>query len=317
MNTRKFLFIFLVTSFCFFFFSACTHLLYPAERQAYITAKQIKPSPEEIFIPVFDLDGKATKEKVHAWYFHSESKIKKGVAIHFHGNGQNLTTHFQFFRWLTQFGFDYVIFDYRGYGASDGEAATPQQTIEDGLSVFRYIKSQLKNNLNPGSAHMPVVAIGQSLGSNVLLRTLQEMGPNEWPQFVVLDSSFVSYQQAARSTLRQRWFLYPLLPLTYLAIDDSFSAKKGFEKWESIKAQYPPALYFHADQDPVIRVELGRDAFERWPGPKNRVIDSSERHTASFGDSLLWPKNREIFLKCFDTITNKKSELNFLDCAKN
>jgi pimeloyl-ACP methyl ester carboxylesterase len=270
------------------FFSGCNHLLYPAERQAYIAGKYLKPVPQDIYIPVNEA------EKIHAWYFPAQSKIKKGAVLHFHGNGQNLTTHFQFFSWMTQFGFEYVIFDYRGYGSSSGEQATQEKTVQDGLAALQYMKDTFKD--------LPLMTIGQSLGSNVLIRTLQDADSKILPDLVVLDSSFLSYQQAARSIVKQRWFLYPLVPFTYLAIDDNFSAYVQIKKTPPL-----PAVFFHGTTDTIISSDLGKENFDFWPGPKTLVLNEGGAHTAAFGDPR-FIDSREILIGCFDMVISKSMD---------
>ena len=252
----------------------------------FIDKKYIKPKePLDVWIAV------NSKEKLHAWYFESSVSKKKGQIVHFHGNGQNLTTHFLYFKWAVDLGFDYYIFDYRGYGQSSGEQATQEKTVQDGEAALRYVKSK-----NP---QLPLIAIGQSLGSNVLARTLQEIEPTFYPQFVIFDSSFLSYQAAARSILRQQWFSYPLIPFTYLVLDDSWSAYA--KKTES---PVIPAVFYHGEQDFVIRSALGKEAFDNWKGPKIWISDLEGTHTAAFGDPRLASKNKEIFLNCFEAALN-------------
>ncbi len=276
------------------FFSGCNHLLYPAEREAYIASKYLKPVPQDIYIPVNET------EKIHAWYFPAQSKIKKAAVLHFHGNGQNLTTHFQFFSWMTQFGFEYVIFDYRGYGSSSGEQATQEKTVQDGLAALKYMKDTFKD--------LPLITIGQSLGSNVLVRTLQDADSGLLPDLVVLDSSFLSYQRAARSIVKQRWFLYPLVPFTYLAIDDDFSAYVQMKKTPKL-----PAVFFHGTGDTVISPVLGKENFELWQGPKSLVLNEGGVHTAAFGDRR-FIDNREILIRCFDMVLSKNID-QFAKCG--
>jgi alpha-beta hydrolase superfamily lysophospholipase len=43
-------------------------------------------------------------------------KNAKGTVVHFHGNAQNMSAHWQFVTWLPQRGFNVFVFDYRGYG---------------------------------------------------------------------------------------------------------------------------------------------------------------------------------------------------------
>lgn len=279
--------------------TGCNHLLYPASRESFIDKNFLKPPPTDLTIPLM---APPENSYLHAWYFPAQSKTKKGLVVHFHGNGQNLTTHFGFFRWVTNFGFDYLIFDYRGYGQSSDESASQKKTIKDGEAIFDFIHKNFKPK--------KVIAIGQSLGSNVLVRTLQDLNPTLYPDLVVLDSSFTSYKAAARSVLSQKWFLYPLIPLSYIAIDDDFSAAAQMNKTPAL-----PAIFFHGTADTLIKKENGIDNFNRWPGKKVLVLDEGGAHTSAFGDPRFMNKNKDILLSCFSFI--EKNDLNhFEDCAK-
>jgi alpha-beta hydrolase superfamily lysophospholipase len=278
-------------------FTGCNHLLYPAERQPFIDKKLLKPSPKDISIPV------GQSSLLHAWHFLARSEIKKGLVVHFHGNGQNLTTHFMFMHWIADFGYDYLIFDYRGYGESSDEQATTEKTVEDGVAVFKYVHENFKG--------APVIAFGQSLGANVLVRTLQELEKSGrqdlLPSFVVLDSPFLSYQKAASSVLGQRWFLYPLKPLAYLVLSDEWSASRH------LAIPKLPALFFHGTEDVVISFDLGQDAFAAWPGPKVFFEQKDGGHTSAFSD-VRFIDSRTTFLKCADDVIHKK--LSVQDCAR-
>lgn len=268
-----------------FVFAGCTHLLYPADRYAFSDPAKIHPVPNDLYVPLKDKTS-----FLHAWHFPAQTK-SKGLVIHFHGNGQNLTTHFSFFKWLTDHGYDYLIFDYRGYGASSDQAATPEKTIEDGEAIFKYASTKFPN--------LKVIAIGQSLGSNILVRVLQELNEQKLnqhlPKLVVLDSSFLSYQQVARSVLSQRWFLYPLKAFTYLTINDSWSAKKRPELTPTM-----PALFFHGTFDPIVDYDLGKQNFNLWPGPKLFSEQVGGGHTSAFGEAR-FIDSRKLLLRCIES----------------
>jgi hypothetical protein len=289
----------LLASTWIFVLTGCNHLMYPAVREPYMSKKFLVPPPEEVIIYIPQTENKSY---LHAWYFPAQSEIKKGFVVHFHGNGENLTTHFNFFKWMTTLGFDYLIFDYRGYGQSSDEEATQEKTVQDGLAVFNYIHKQY--------APTKLMAIGQSLGSNVLVRTLQELPDDQQPQMVVLDSSFTSYQSAASSALSQRWFLYPLIPLVYLTIDDTYSAEKTYDKTPQV-----PALFFHGTKDTLIKKENGIRNYEKWPGPKALVLNDGGTHTSAFSDPRFINSNKEILLNCFSFVLESKKN-QFADCVQ-
>lgn len=302
---------------CAFFFTGCTHLLYPADRFPYYDQTKLRPRPTETLVPIdtfYEHTGPNSKSiftenagELSTWYFPSQIPQKKGVVLHFHGNGQNLTTHFLFFIWVVNNGYDYMIFDYRGYGNSSDAEATPEKTVQDGMTMLKYVKERFPD--------MPIIAIGQSLGSNVLVRSLQELNSRPHlqkylPQMVLLDSSFLSYKEAASSVLSQRWFLYPLKPFAYLAMEDKWAASEKISNTPAL-----PALYFHGNKDKTVNIELGRENFEKWPGPKVFVELPDGGHTAAFGDQRFFKDSRLNFLRCTDATIEKKT--GFESCTKN
>ena len=265
----------------------CNHLLYPGDRYPYLIPEQIKPIPQELKVEL-----PIKNEFLHAWYWPAQSSKTKGIVVHYHGNGQNLTTHFLFFKWMTEFGYDYLVFDYRGYGASSGEKASQEKTVEDGIAVLEYVAKSY-----PGR---PVIAVGQSLGSAVLARSLQEIqarGQKELlPKVAVFDSSFISYQAATRSVLKQRWFLYPVIPISYFLISDEWSPANRLQDQPDM-----PALFFHNTGDLIIRSELGEDAFKNWKGPKLFIKDENGSHTSAFGDPKFQHRKKQL-IDCIDLI---------------
>lgn len=302
---------------CSLFITGCTHLLYPADRFPYYDQTKLRPRPTEALVSVdtfFDQEGSSQKSlftdntgQLNTWYFPSQVPQRKGVVLHFHGNGQNLTTHFLFFVWVVNNGYDYMIFDYRGYGDSSDTEATPEKTVHDGMTMLKYVKERFPD--------MPIIAIGQSLGSNVLVRSLQELNSRPHlkkylPQMVLLDSSFLSYKEATSSVLSQRWFLYPLKPLAYLAMDDDWAASEKTNQTPPL-----PALYFHGDKDKTVNFDLGHENYEKWPGPKVFVTLPDGGHTAAFGDQRFFKDSRLNFLRCTDAAIEKMTA--FESCTKN
>lgn len=275
-----------------FALTSCTHLLYPSDSHVYFDKGQFLYPPHDILIPIENSDTKKT-EVIHGWYFKSR-KTTKGIIVHFHGNGQNLTAHFMFLGWITEYGYDYFIFDYRGYGSSSKIKTNPYSTVQDGIHVLEYIR-----DTHP---ELPIFAIGQSLGTNVLIRTLYELrdNPEKLPMKVVLDSSFSSYQEATDSVLSQKWYLYPIRPFSYILIDDTWSGHQFVEKVPSI-----PALFYHGTNDQMIQLKLGQDLYEKWPGDKKFILLENGGHTSAWS-SQFFNYGRQTLLDFLQNIEKKK-----------
>lgn len=81
----------------------------------------------------------------------------KGTVIHMHGNAQNLTAHWGFAEWIPDRGFNLFVFDYRGFGKSQGEP-DPKGIFEDAVAAIDYVRS--RTDIDTGK----LFVFGQSLG---------------------------------------------------------------------------------------------------------------------------------------------------------
>lgn len=96
---------------------------------------------------------------LHGWFFPASGQAR-GTVVHCHGNGGNITGHFEHVRWLPAEGWNVLCFDYRGYGSSTGRP-TREGTIEDGKAAVAYVESRA--DVDPKR----IVVFGQSLGGAV------------------------------------------------------------------------------------------------------------------------------------------------------
>lgn len=250
----------------------------PSHRQFVFPEKIGLPKPEEVEI--------VSKDGTHLWGWVfaplPERNAPRGWIVQFHGNAENITTHFLSCVWLIEHGYGLMAFDYRGYGASEGSARQPG-VHEDGVAILNYALSR---------DDQPLFLIGQSLGGALLPRALAEIFATR-PEArtrvktMVIDSSFVSYRGAARSVLSRRWYSGWLQPLTYLLVNEDYSPRDSYAQLAPL-----PILVTHGDADQVMDYEFGEEVFEValppkrfWRVPGARHIEAW--HMASFRAKFL------------------------------
>ena len=99
--------------------------------------------------------------RLHGWFVPArgvaDAKQARATIIHFHGNAQNLTAHWQAVKWLPEHGYNVFLFDYRGYGQSAGEP-NPEGLFADSNAALDYVRS--RPDVNPER----LLVFGQSLG---------------------------------------------------------------------------------------------------------------------------------------------------------
>ncbi len=249
-----------------FIMLGCNHLFYQPDQIIRPTWQQIYPEAKQEYIL-----NSANKNKIALIRFPTSKPEPQGVILHFHGNAENMTTHFAYVAWLVDYGFDVITFDYRGYGESEG---TPERQglIEDGKQVLTLAA---KYAMEKG--HLPLVIIGQSLGGAVAIPVIAQ-SPEVSVKAVVLDSSFSSYRMLAREKLGSFFLTWPLQwPLSFLVTDE-----ESPDQYLSLLSI--PMLIIHSRFDPVVPYSQSK-AIERatqhlpsefW------TIEDNYQHTAAF-----------------------------------
>ncbi len=221
-------------------------------------------------------------------WFPAQGRPSKGVIVHFHGNGENMTSHFLFVYWLALEGYDVFAFDYRGYGASKGSKSLAG-SVEDGAAAIKVARGRA------AGARERLIIVGQSLGGALALASLDRDG-GEGVRGVILDSTFASYRAVARDKLRQWWLTWPLqYPLTWALVSDRWAPERLIARRKPV-----PLLVMHAVGDPVVPYAQGRKLFDLAPGPKEFwKLDSAGHTEAMF---LKGPQYRPAILAWLDRI---------------
>ena len=221
------------------------------------------PQPDEAFSPAglglpFSSSFVTADDgvKLHVWTIAARG-VRRGTVLQFHGNGENMSTHFLFVAWLADYGYDVITFDYRGYGKSGGQ---PDRTgiARDATAVIAYAARRGGD----------LFIIAQSLGGAVAVPALAEAPPPRL-RGLILDSTFASYRGMARAKLAEHWITWILQgPLGFLVSDD-------LNPVDAAPMVKVPTISVHDPNDPVVPYHQGELVFaaigakekEFWPFP--------------------------------------------------
>jgi fermentation-respiration switch protein FrsA (DUF1100 family) len=261
--------------------SSCSHLFYQPDRYLYYAPEKFKLNPERIHFK--SSDG----TKLFAWYFKSKSKNRKGTFIQFHGNAENISSHYLTLTWILEHGWDLFTFDYRGYGKSEG-TPTQKGTILDGIAALDHAYG-----LHQTSGGGKFVIYGQSLGGAIAMRSHLDFKNKDSTFLIVQDSTFSSYREIAKMKMKSFWLTWPLTPLSGLLISDKFASKKA------LKENKTRMLVIHDTQDPAVPFACGKEIFELTQSEKTFWKLNSGAHIGVFMPNF--PENRKKFLNYLDT----------------
>jgi fermentation-respiration switch protein FrsA (DUF1100 family) len=248
--------------------NACSALLYHPSDKVFWPAENFGLQAKDIHFE--NADG----VRLHAWLLEPKKVSKPWVFVLFHGNAENLTSHYAGLSWTVEMGARLFVFDYQGYGQSTGEPS-PKGTVQDGIAALLWVHQNFPQ--------LNLIVVGQSLGGAIAVRSLQELDHHRnfpTPSALILEGSFSSYQSAGVSVLRRSWLTWMIQPLAYVLLSDSWAPQE--EMFLNSRNLKTSKLVIHNEADPVIDFALGEELFQALPEPKQLWRIPAGRHMDTF-----------------------------------
>jgi uncharacterized protein len=194
--------------------------------------------------------------RLNGWFFPSQTKPERATMIFFHGNGGNIAN----IGWLAErfanHGFNVLIFDYRGYGLSDGVAANESDLYADGDAAVDFVMNK------KGARSEQIVLYGHSLGTAIVA----DVASRRTFGAVVLESGFSSASSVATSAL-------PWLPRFLHAL-----GKNRFESARKLNSVKCPILIAHGDPDHTIPTNEAQLLYAAANEPKKLLLVPGAGH---------------------------------------
>ncbi len=208
----------------------------------YFPTKNIIATPEDRGLAFEDVylytdDG----FRLHGWYV--PAKESRGSVLFFHGNAGNISGRLESIMIFNNLGLNVFIFDYRGYGRSEGKPGE-QGTYKDAIAAWRYLTEVQDKNPHK------VILFGRSLGGGVAAWLASEVNAGG----VVLESGFTSTVDLASE-------IYPFIPVNWLM-------RIRYPTIDYLQKIEMPVLIAHSRGDEVIPYHHGEKLFETASEPK-------------------------------------------------
>jgi fermentation-respiration switch protein FrsA (DUF1100 family) len=231
--------------------NGCSRVLFQPSRTLITSPERLGLNYDDIYFR--SADG----TMLHGWFIPALTQPVKGTFVQFHGNAENISTHFRSLVWVVDHGYHLFTFDYRGYGRSEGTPALGG-ALDDVVAAIAQARA-----LPTREAGKPLVLYGQSLGGTLLLYAVGTMKDHSDITAVIADSSFGSYQAIAREKLAGHWLTCAFQPLAYVLLSDRYAP-------ESVLAGISPTplLVIHGDRDEIVPSHHGQRIFDGARTPK-------------------------------------------------
>jgi fermentation-respiration switch protein FrsA (DUF1100 family) len=189
--------------------------------------------------------------RLHGWYVPHESP--RAVMLFAHGNAGNITHRIDHLRFLNQLRVSVLVFDYRGYGRSQGRP-NEAGVLADARAARRWLAERAN------VAEQEIVLLGESIGGAVAV----DLASKDGARGLILESTFSSLPEVAA-------YHYRIFPVRLLM-------RSRFDALSKITEYHGPLLMCHGEADTIIPFELGQRLFHAANEPKRFVQLAGHDH---------------------------------------
>ena len=239
----------------------------------YFPERSLAATPDRVGLSYEDAHLTAADGvRLHGWHIPGESNV---TLVWFHGNSGNISHRLDNILALNRIlGVGVFIFDYRGYGLSEGRPSEKGLYL-DAEAALEYATTEMGLD-----AEREIVLFGRSLGAGVAV----EMATRHRVRGVIIESGFTSVRDMARrgNSPLPAALILPLLEARY----DSIS---------KIGRIQSPALILHGDRDDIVPFEMAEKLFAAAPEPKrfHPIRGASHNDTYAVGGEPYFDALRE------------------------
>lgn len=250
----------------------CSGLFFFPMREHQLNPEQLGLNFQDVHLTTAD------RTPLHAWFLPSAGK-PKGTILFLHGNAENISTHIHNVRWLPAAGYQVLLFDYRGFGKSSGQAKLPEVFLDIDAAVDWLSKT-------PQTSRQDLYILGQSIGASLMLHGATRYADKPNLCALISDAAFTRYRDIIRHVAKQSWLTWPLqYPLSW-SVGSQYDPIDALPLIDTL-----PILFFHSTDDQVIPFSNLDRLLAAHTGSHQRVATRGP-HTATFN----LEENRRIFL---------------------
>lgn len=146
----------------FLYISLCIFVFFSQKDMIFFPSHTMRSFPQDTNLKEVSIH---TQDGIllNGWFI--DNKSDKTI-IFFHGNGGNISYNQERITAFNALGYNALMFDYRGYGKSDGSIIREDDLYLDGEAAYQYILSR-------GTKPENIILWGQSLGGAIAIHTAE------------------------------------------------------------------------------------------------------------------------------------------------
>ena len=210
-----------------------------------LPSRELVASPQEIGLNYENIELRTEDGvRLHGWYI--PAVANRGTLLFFHGNAGNISHRLESIRIFHKLKLSVFIFDYRGYGRSEG-SPSEAGTQSDARAAWRFLTEE--RGIAPGK----IIVFGRSLGAAVAA----QLATHTQPGALIIESAFTSVPDVAAE-------IYWWLPVRWLTRFD-------YATRDYVAQGQGPVLVVHSPEDEIIPYRHGEAIFTAAHAPKEML----------------------------------------------
>lgn len=245
--------------------------------QVYHPDRVLTATGAELGRPFEDVRFKAGDGvELNGWFFPAATNSHRPrlAVLVCHGNAGNISHRLDTCAALLATGVSVFVFDYRGYGRSQGRPSE-EGTYRDAQAAYQWLRQK-------GFAGTNIIAFGESLGGGIAT----ELAAREPVGGLVLESTFTSITDMGAE-------LFPWLPVRWLGTI-------RYDTRSKLPRLHIPVMVMHSPADDLIGFQHGQRNFAAAKEPK-LFWEIKGEHNDPLADTKHFIVGMETFLKLVET----------------
>jgi fermentation-respiration switch protein FrsA (DUF1100 family) len=211
----------------------------------YCPVREVVYTPDELGMDFEDVIFKTDDDlSLNGWYVPAENS--KMTVLFCHGNGGNIMHRLDSINIFYNLGLNCFIFDYRGYGSSEGKPGE-EGTYLDVKAAYEWLTKE--KGISPND----IIIFGRSLGGSIATQLASKVQSRA----LIIESTFTSYVDIGRK-------FYPYMPVRWFA-------RFSYRTIDYIREVRCPVMIIHSRSDDVVPFEFGLELYEAANEPKEFV----------------------------------------------
>jgi uncharacterized protein len=210
--------------------------------------------------------------KLNGWMLKSKTVPVTHTLLHFHGNAGSILGQFGAIKPLLTQGFQIFVFDYSGYGFSEGNA-TRKNLLSDGIDAVAYLKTR------DDVKDKKLILYGQSYGGHLSVCVAAKVQKDI--DGLVVEGGFSNHKDLSAVGAKP-----------FIAFMSRIFVKEIYAATKQIANFKKPLLIIHSIEDKVIPFAMGKKVFNKANAPKEFFEVKGEHlaapalYTKQIGDKI-------------------------------